>query len=67
MSGHVYKRCGCPVHRDAKGKKLPCPRTHGSWTFVANATTEGPKPRQQHSLQDSGALRLRDAGRRRSS
>ena len=49
MSGHVYKRCGCPVHRDAKGKKLPCPRTHGSWTFVANATMEGPQPRRQHT------------------
>ena len=49
LSGHVYKRCGCPVHRDAKGKKLPCPRTHGSWTFVANATMEGPLPRRQHT------------------
>ena len=49
MSGHVYKRCGCPVQRDAKGKKLPCPRTHGSWTFVANATMEGPLPRRQYT------------------
>ena len=53
MSGHVYKRCGCPVHRDAKGKKLPCPCPcpHGSWTFVANATMKGPQPRRQHTKE----------------
>ena len=64
MSGHVYKRCSCPVHRDAKGKKLPCPRTHGSWTFVANATVEGPQPRRQHTKGGFGTKREAEAALR---
>lgn len=49
MSGHVYKRCTCPVVRDAAGKKVNCPRAHGSWNFVANLPAEGPTPRRQHT------------------
>ena len=64
MSGHVYKRCSCPVHRDAKGKKLPCPRAHGSWTFVANATMEGPQPRRQHTKGGFATKREAEAGLR---
>jgi integrase len=59
MSGHVYKRCGCPVQRDAAGKRINCPRTHGSWYFVANLPAEGPNPRRQHTK--GGFTTRRDA------
>lgn len=57
MSGHVYKRCGCPVQRDAAGKKVNCPKTHGSWYFVANLPAEGPTRRRQHAKPHASAPR----------
>ncbi len=59
MSGHVYKRCPCPVQREEGGRKLNCPRSHGSWTFVANLPAEGPTPRRQHTK--GGFTTKRDA------
>lgn len=47
MTGHVYKRCSCPPERDADGKKLTCPKSHGSWTWVAWAPAVGMEPRRQ--------------------
>ncbi len=49
MSGHVYKRCTCPVQRDAAGRKVNCQKPHGSWTFVANIPADGPQKRRQHT------------------
>jgi hypothetical protein len=61
MSGHVYKRCGCPVQRDA-AQKGQLPKAHGSWYFVANLPAEGPTPRRQHAK--GGFTTKRDASRR---
>ena len=49
MSGHVYKRCTCPVKRGDDGRKLNCQRMHGSWTFVAWLPEAAGISRQQHT------------------
>ena len=49
MSGHVYKRCTCPVRRDEGGGRVNCPRPHGSWTLMANLPQDGDAPRRQHT------------------
>ena len=49
MSGYVYKRCTCPTQRGPDGRKLNCPRSHGSWTFVARLPEEAARARQQHT------------------
>lgn len=36
MKGSVYKRCRCPVIRNARGERLACKKDHGSWTYVAD-------------------------------
>ncbi len=36
MKGSTYKRCSCPVERDAKGIRKACKKPHGSWVFVAD-------------------------------
>ena len=59
MSGHVHKRCICPVRRAEADRKVNCPRPHGSWTFVANLPAEGPTPRRQHTK--GGFTTKRDA------
>ena len=59
MSGHVYKRCGCPLLRDEGGRRLNCPRPHGSWTMVADVPQDGDAPRRQHSK--GGFATKRDA------
>jgi integrase len=37
MKGSVFKRCQCPVERNARGQRLACKKNHGSWFFVADA------------------------------
>ena len=59
MSGHVYKRCPCPPQRDGAGRKLTCPRPHGSCTYVASIAPDGPTPRRQHTK--GGFATKRDA------
>src|SRR5579872_5923364 len=34
MKGSTFKRCTCPVVRDAKGRRLNCQKKHGSWSYV---------------------------------
>jgi hypothetical protein len=48
MRGSVFKRCTCPVRRDARGRVLACPKRHGSWTFRVDvpAAADGPLRRQ---------------------
>ncbi|MDP9397271.1 MAG: Arm DNA-binding domain-containing protein, partial [Actinomycetota bacterium] len=46
MKGSVYKRCSCPVERDARGGRKACKLRHGSWTFVADVPGVGGKRRQ---------------------
>lgn len=59
MAGHVYKRCKCPVRRDDNGRRLPCPKPHGSWTYVANVQGEAGAKRRQ--VTKGGFRTKRDA------
>ena len=59
MSGHVYKRCSCPVQRDERAKRLNCLRPHGSWTLVPDVPRGGDAPRRQHTK--GGFATKRDA------
>ncbi|WNB84520.1 site-specific integrase [Cellulomonas sp. ATA003] len=36
MRGSIYKRCSCPIERDARGNRKACKLRHGSWTFVVD-------------------------------
>lgn len=36
MKGSTFKRCTCPTAHDAKGKRLNCPKKHGSWSYIAD-------------------------------
>ncbi|MGH3262331.1 MAG: Arm DNA-binding domain-containing protein, partial [Trebonia sp.] len=37
MKGSTFKRCSCPVVKDEKGRRLNCPKRHGSWSYVVDA------------------------------
>ncbi len=34
MKGHTFKRCSCPTVRDEHGRRVNCPKRHGSWYFM---------------------------------
>lgn len=34
MKGSTYKRCKCPTRYNAQGKRLTCPKKHGTWYFI---------------------------------
>jgi integrase len=34
MKGSTLKRCTCPVVKDSKGRRVNCPKRHGSWSYV---------------------------------
>ncbi len=34
MKGYTFKRCPCGSIRDEQGKRVNCPKRHGSWTYV---------------------------------
>jgi integrase len=36
VKGSTFKRCTCPTVKDAKGKRVNCPKKHGSWSFHAD-------------------------------
>lgn len=59
MAGHVYKRCSCPVVRDETGRRLTCPKSHGTWTYVADAPVDGTARRKQ--VSKGGFTTKRDA------
>lgn len=59
MAGHVYKRCPCGVVRDGSGRKVPCPKAHGSWAFVADVPVGFNERRRQQTK--SGFPTKRDA------
>ena len=46
MRGSVYKRCSCPVQRNAKGERLACKKDHGSWYYVADVPSGTGQRRQ---------------------
>jgi integrase len=53
MKGSVYKRCQCPVQRNAKGERLACKIKHGSWTYIADAGHD-PATGRRRQLRGSG-------------
>jgi integrase len=36
VKGSVYKRCTCPLQRNARGGRLACKKEHGSWYYIAD-------------------------------
>lgn len=48
MKGSVYKRCSCPVQRNAQGKRLNCRKEKcGSWVYVLDTGRGGDGKRRQ--------------------
>ena len=58
MPGYVYKRCTCPPRVDARGRKLACTKSHGSWNYKVNVSRPG-GPRRQ--LVNGGFASKHDA------
>jgi integrase len=46
MQGSVYKRCPCPTRRDSRGRRLPCPKPHGSWSYKVDLPSDDGTRRQ---------------------
>jgi integrase len=70
VRGTVYKRCKCPPRYNAKGRRLACPKRHGTWAYVVDVpmSEEGRKAlgRQQitrsgFATQTEAATELREA------
>lgn len=36
MKGSTFKRCTCPVVKDEKGRRVNCPKRHGSWSYTVD-------------------------------
>ena len=34
MKGHTFKRCPCGTLRDGQGRRVNCPKRHGSWFYA---------------------------------
>lgn len=47
MRVSVFKRCTRPVRRDGRGRNVPCPKAHGSWSYKVNAPERQPGHRRQ--------------------
>ncbi len=47
MRGHTYKRCPCGTTRDAQGRRVACPKKHGSWYYVHEAPPDAQGRRRQ--------------------
>ncbi len=66
MRGSIYKRCPCPVARNARGDRIACKKDHGSWTYVADLG-HGPDGRRKQerrggfSTKDDAEKELRRA------
>ncbi len=50
MQGTTYKRCKCPVRRNAAGKRLACPKKHGTWSYVVDVPLSD-AGRREHGRQ----------------
>jgi integrase len=46
MQGSTYKRCPCPSRRDARGRRLTCGKSHGSWSYKVDLPTDDGSRRQ---------------------
>lgn len=47
MKGSTYKRCKCPVVKDAKGNRKNCRKDHGAWYYVADVGFDDKGRRKQ--------------------
>ena len=47
MKGSTFKRCPCPVRRDASGRRITCSKSHGSWSYKADRPGAGSEKRRQ--------------------
>lgn len=56
----MYKRCSCPPLRDGSGRKLSCQKSHGTWTYVADAPADGMTARRRQ-VSKGGFKTKRDA------
>jgi integrase len=53
MKGSTFKRCGCPVEYDSRGRRKACNKRHGSWSFVADAGKD-PQTGKRRQVRRSG-------------
>jgi integrase len=58
MQGSTYKRCPCPARRDARGRRVPCGKAHGSWSYKVDVPSDDGRRRQ---LTKGGFATKRDA------
>jgi integrase len=58
MRGSVFKRCTCPVRRDARGRRVTCAKQHGSWSYKVDVPGYGGERRQ---VAKGGFATKRDA------
>ncbi len=47
MKGSTYKRCGCPIERDSRGRRKACKKPHGSWNYVVDVGKDAKGERRQ--------------------
>jgi integrase len=50
VKGHTYKRCPCPAVRDQAGRKVNCPKKHGSWYYVHELPPDAAGNRRQEAI-----------------
>lgn len=60
MKGSTFKRCTCPVVKDSKGRRVNCPKRHGSWSFVVDMGTD-PATGKRKQIKRGGFPRQSDA------
>jgi integrase len=48
VKGHTFKRCPCGTLRDHLGRRVNCPKKHGSW-YYAHELSPGPDGRRRQS------------------
>jgi integrase len=59
VKGSTYKRCKCPSVFDETGRRVNCPKRHGSWYFIAELDN-GPGGKRRY-LKKGGFGTQRDA------
>ena len=56
MKGATFKRCQCAPRRNAQGKRLACPKRHGSWGYVVDVplSEDGRKAQSRPRITRTG-------------
>jgi integrase len=60
VKGSTFKRCTCPVVKDEKGRRVNCPKRHGSWSYVLDAGTD-PVTGKRKQIKRGGFPKQTDA------